>query len=163
MDKKLKVQYMDTCMGYFGDLAQRLKESHELVTSINKDGTLYLIPRGTITDISYYGKPIGSFRVSDHWNWWASYRKCVDFHHVQCFSKDLHRPFRRNGVGLSSTPVMACCVGYYGPDRLYHIVCGEVWDQKTRKSTFIMRDINEVLSEVGEDLMDINLNGRKTA
>lgn len=37
--------------------------------SCNKDYSRYLVPNGTESEVTYHGKPLNSFRISDHWNW----------------------------------------------------------------------------------------------
>lgn len=152
--KITKFNYLAQCYDYLNNLAKMLESSHEMADSCNKDKTRYLVPKGTENQITYYGKPLFSFRVSDHWNWKAPLKKCVDPHRVQCFTKDLHYPLDRVGEGRASKPILACSVGYYGMDNQYHIVCGEVYNPKTRTAEFIMKDLNEVVTAVQEDMLD---------
>jgi len=154
MKKINKSSMMDACNKYFDELVKQAGDSFTVVGSCNKDVSRYLVPKGTEHEITYYGKPYFSFRVSDHWNWRASTKKCVDPHHVQCFTKDLHFPFRRPSEHRASKPVYASCVGYYGPDKQYHIVCGEVYDSKIKGVRWITRSISDVITEMQEDMMD---------
>lgn len=157
MTEEMKIQKqnrMDACNEYFNELAKLLEQSHMVMLSSNKDQSRYLIPNGTDNEVTYYGKPFHSFRVSNHWNWKANIRKCVDPRHVQCFTKDLHYPFHRPKSGMASKPVLACCVCYYGLDKLYHVVCGEVYDHVNRSTHFIRRDPKEVIAEMQEDYLD---------
>lgn len=147
--------WMKECNEYFYKLAERLNASHRVVTGKSGDISKYLVVTGTENQLTYYGKPFLSFRLSNHWNWKANLRKCVDPNHVQCYTKDLHHPFRRPDSVHASKPVYACCVGYYGPDRLYHIICGEVFDPSTKATRFIKKDIDEVIRDLEEDSLSL--------
>lgn len=151
---EIKQEKMNMCYDYFNKLADALKDSYEVVSSISNDKTLYLVMKGTENDLSYYGKPMCSFRVSDRWNWFASLKKCKAENHVQCFTKDLHRPFKRRMEGKHSRPIMSSSVGYYGIDRQYHIIFGEIYDKKTKNSLWISKPIEEVVNDLADDILD---------
>lgn len=155
-DKRaLHAAYMHSCEIYFNNLTKILKDSHSILPSKNKDISRYLVLNGTEDQVTYYGKPFLSFRLSNHWNWYASYRNCIDPHHIQCFSKDLHLPFKRPMHNHASKPIFACSVGYYGLDKLYHIICGEIFNPITRRMEFIQKDIHEVICDLQEDYMNL--------
>ena len=65
------------CTEFFNDLCNELKDTHTLVKSCNKDYSAYLVPKGTEDQISYSSKPVGSYRISDHWNWYANIKKTL--------------------------------------------------------------------------------------
>lgn len=153
ISKEERDTWMDMCNEYFDELAEALKSSHEIVESVHGGGSRYLVLKGTGSEITYYGKPLCSFRVSDHWNWHANLRKCINPHHIQCFCKDIHYPFRRPSKDQASRAVLSCSLGYYGIDRQYHVVCGEVWDSETKDNKFIRKDIQEVIRDLADDLL----------
>lgn len=85
MNRKEKIQ---ACIEFFNTIAGLLSETHEVVESCNQDISQYLIPFGSIQDLSYASKPANSFRISDHWNWYSNLMKNPDEHYIQCFSVD---------------------------------------------------------------------------
>lgn len=116
----------EECNAFFDELATLLSDRYEVVDSCNDgDGSRYLIPKGSMCDLTYESKPRNSFRVSDHWNWFASERKNEDLDYIQCYTKDLPAPNRRKKYWTASDPIQACSVAYYGPDDKYHICFGE--------------------------------------
>lgn len=131
--KDYKKEY---CRKYFLKLAEELKGTHELVTSCNGDCSLYLIPIGTIDQLTYYGKPMDSYRFSDHWNWYANVNKCKNERHVQCHNIDLRRPAKRIN-SKATKPRYNVCVAYYGTDHKYHTLIGDKYDEISRKLKFV--------------------------
>lgn len=129
MNFKKKTQ---NCKGYFGYLVQKLADTHELVPSCNNDESMYLIPKGTIDQLTYQSKPVDSYRFSTHWNWYANVNKCPDPNYVQCWNVDLPRPKQRAAEGKPSKPVLGICVARFGEDHLYHTVYGEVFNYRKR-------------------------------
>ena len=116
---------MIKCTYFFNRLAKELGDSYEVVGSCNKDSSVYLVPKGTKNQISYYSKPAMSFRVSDHWNWYSNTKKCKNESYVQCYSTDLPRPHKRPEKGKASKPIFAAQVAMIGPDGNYHHVYGD--------------------------------------
>ncbi len=127
-----KDEMMDACVVYFMELAEKLKDTHEIVASCNQDRTMYLIPKGSIDQLSYYEKPVDSYRVSDHWNWYASTFKCSDSKLVQCYNVDLPWAKKRFAEGKATKPIYACQVAYFGDDKRYHHVFGEKYSRKEK-------------------------------
>jgi hypothetical protein len=133
--KELRKEKLEKCYEYFYKLAEELKETHEIVGSCNADGSIYLIPKGSIEDLTYYGKPKNSYRVSDHWNWHSNLYKCSDPFYVQCYTKDMPRAKMRNdgkNGHLGSNPIFGSMVAYYGDDNSYHNIYGEYFDKTTK-------------------------------
>lgn len=130
--KEYKMYY---CMGKFMELAEKLKDTHDIVGSCNKDATIYLIPKGTEDQLTYYGKPEDSYRISDHWNWYANVKKCPDETHVQCHCVDLQKP-RRRVDERATRPRDGVCIAYYGSDHKYHHVFGERYDPARARLVF---------------------------
>ena len=126
----------ELCQKYFDNLCNELKDTHALVRSCNGDFSAYLVPKGTEDQISYSSKPVGSYRISDHWNWFANIKKCHDERYIQCFNADMPRVKPRLGDGKPSKPVFGVCVAYFGADQKYHHVYGEIFDHKTKHWQF---------------------------
>ena len=139
------------CLDYMNLLAKEFSNQYELVGSCNKDVSVYLIPNGTINELSYYGKPKLSFRVSDHWNWFSNVKKCKDRYHVQCQSVDMPRPRCRLHDDDSATkPRFGWQVAIYGNDGLYHHVFGERFDRKNHEWVWEQKDLADILKMIRE-------------
>lgn len=110
------------CKDYFYGLCEQLKDTHELVASCNRDDSMYLIPKGTIDQLSYTSKPADSYRYSDHWNWYANVKKCPDPDYIQCHNVDVYGPNKRVQEGRASKPRFFVCVAYFDSDNKYHTV-----------------------------------------
>lgn len=137
---------LEACNKFFDKLAYELRDSYEVIGSCNKDSSRYLIPKGTESQITYYGKPALSFRVSDHWSWYSNTKKCADKNYIQCHSMDLPRPKRRKAEGKASDPIIACQVAIIGPDGNYHHVFGDKFNGI--EWTYEEKDITSVLKLV---------------
>lgn len=133
-EKKVK------CLEFFDKLAELLGDSYTKLPAINNDMSMYLVPKGTENQVSYYTKPELSFRVSDHWNWYANVRKCSDVNMIQCHCLDLPRPRVRNGIGKPSTPVVGIQVSIVGHDNKYHVIYGEQFDRFNRTWNWLEPD-----------------------
>ena len=141
-------QKKEACKKIFDALAEELRETYEVVGSCNQDISEYLIPAGTISDLSYYGKPGKSFRFSDHWNWYSSLKKCVDPDYIQCLSLDLPKPKQRLEEGKASKPIFGIQVALIGDDGNYHVVYGEKFDRQTRRWSWVKNDIKDILAMI---------------
>lgn len=137
----------EKCEAFFNELAS-LMENYEIVASCNNDRSAYLIPSGSIGALTYSSKPDRSFRISDHWNWYANVRKCEDEHYIQCYSIDAPWPNKRKGVGLASEPKYAVQVGYFGDDKKYHCVYGERFDRKTKRWEWVESSPEDVMEDL---------------
>lgn len=60
------------CEKFFEALCDMLSDRYEMLKSCNRDMSAYLCPIGTTSEVTYYSKPEGSFRISDHWNWYGT-------------------------------------------------------------------------------------------
>ena len=127
-----KEEKMAKCLKFFNELAELLKDDYVVISSCNKDASAYLVPKGTESDISYYGKPVLSFRVSDHWNWYSNTKKCSDPEMVQCESVDLPKARKRLQPGMATRPIFACQVAVYLDDGKYYGVYGECYTPKKK-------------------------------
>lgn len=119
---------------YFNFLADVLSKDYEVMGSCNADISKYLIPKGTSSEVTYYGKPVWSYRISNHWNWYAnSNSKCTDRSYVQCRSLDVPRANKRpsDRPWGASEPISAYQIAIFGPDLVYHSIYGETFDRKT--------------------------------
>lgn len=139
----------EACVMFFNELACLLKESYEVVESCNKDFSRYLVPYGTSSEVTYYGKPAKSFRISDHWNWFANLNKCNKPKYIQCLSVDAPWVKKRFAPGKASKPVMAIQVSLFDKDGKYHVVYGEKYNKKTRTWEWIDNSPATVLAELG--------------
>lgn len=146
-----KERKLKACIEFFNQLAELLlkKGTYEIVGSCNKDTSVYLIPNGTIGDLSYSSKPAKSFRVSDHWNWYSNLKKNPNPHYIQCYSVDLPRAKKREDPERASHPIQAAQVGYFDEDNKYHAVYGEVFDRKTKTWSWLFADPEDVIAGLG--------------
>lgn len=136
------------CKKFIDELADILSETYELVGSCNKDMSAYLIPKGTIDELTYYSKPSKSFRISDHWNWFSNLNKCSDPHYVQCYNLDIPRcrPRDRNNPMMATKARFGIQVGYIGKDQIYRCVFGACFDRKTKTWKWIEADPSTVIA-----------------
>ena len=89
--------------------------------SCNKDASRYLVPEGTEGEVTYFGKPELSFRLSDHWNW-ISPKKAPGV--VQC------KLYRVREPKLGERPLGRIEIGLY-KDGEYHFIAGERRNKNT--------------------------------
>ncbi len=137
------------CNEFFNELSEKLKgKDYIVLDSCSYDVTKYLIKKGTADKLSYYGKPEASFRISDHWNWKSSIKKCAAEDYVQCLNVDMPWVRRRLEPGKATKPVYGWQVGFYGSDYKYHAVYGEVFDRKTRTWNWLENSVDDVLRDV---------------
>lgn len=129
-----KQDKIEKCRKFFDELADILQDSHIVYGSCNRDLSAYLVPKGTENQVTYYSKPVGSFRVSDHWNWFSSKKNCKDLNVVQCRSLDMPWCRKRDSKNpeMAVKPRIGCQVGYFDQDNCYHCVYGECFDRKTK-------------------------------
>ena len=134
------------CKDFFDGLSMILYNDYEILSSCNQDLSAYLCPIGTCGEVSYYGKPENSFRISDHWNWYSNTKKCENYNYIQCYSRQLPYAKKRIGKGKASDAIKATSVGIF-QNGIYHVIYGETYDRKTRKWSWIESNPNEVLSK----------------
>ena len=135
------------CSEYFNKLADAIN-NYTVIGSINQDFSKYLIPNGTEQQLSYESKPMYSFRISDHWNWYANLNKCSKAWYIQCLTRDMPWAKKRLKEGYASKPINGVSVMFYGSDGLYHCVFGEVFDRTTKTWNWIETPIEEVLKMI---------------
>ena len=96
--KELANKFFDELVTELNKRWKGLSERFEwvVVESCNKDFSRYLVltvhGKPYTGDITYHSKPWHSFRISDHWNWFANIKKCEDPFYVQCNSLDMPYP-----------------------------------------------------------------------
>jgi len=139
---------MTECLNFFEELSDLMRDTHEVVGSCNQDLSAYLIPEGAKAEITYHSKPAFSFRVSDHWNWYANVKKCANERYVQCLCVDLPYARPRKYEGGASSPIRAASVCAIGEDGKYHVIFGEAWDKKKKEWRWIYRDARQYLCEI---------------
>lgn len=132
------------CTKFFDILADLMKEEYEVVASCNADFSRYLVPKGTADQITYSGKPDKSFRISDHWNWFANLNKCSDPNYIQCLSVDLPWARKRIEDGKASKSITGVQVSVIGDDGKYHVVFGEKFDRKTKAWSWVDASANDI-------------------
>lgn len=137
---------MDQCDEFINKLASILGDNYEMVASCNKDLSRYLVPKGTKDQITYYGKPEMSFRVSDHWNWYSSTEKCTNERYVQCFSMDLPNPRPRPAPGVGTNAISAYQVAIQVDGR-YHHVFGDKYNRRIRRWEWEENDPEKILQQ----------------
>ena len=138
---------MKKCEMFFYALAEEL-EGYELVKSCNQDCSAYLVPIGTAHEITYSSKPARSFRISDHWNWYANLKKCANERYIQCWSVDLPYPKKRDDSGRATRPVQAIQVAITDEKGKYHVIFGQKFDKRHRKWMWIDADPKEIATMV---------------
>ena len=132
-----KEEKMRKCNEFFNQLVKILEDRYESMGSCNVDSSRYLVPLGTSSEVTYYGKPNKSFRVSDHWNWYANTNKCSNSNYVQCRSLDMPWARKRIEIGKATKPRFGAQVAMILDDGYYHAVYGERFDRKTKSWTWI--------------------------
>jgi len=146
---KTEKEAFNECKVFFNELSALLSgEQYEVMKSCNNDKSLYLIPKGTRKQVTYYSKPLRSFRLSDHWNWFSNLSKCVDEMKIQGCNPDLPSPTPRLGFDKASEPIYANCVGYYDSDYMYHTIFGEAYDEKTDEWYWITNDAKDFVKSL---------------
>lgn len=160
----IRREHAEACINFFKKLSDLLYDDYEIVkTGTNgflvKRGTPengvfrisdhYLVPYGTRSKITYYSKPHWSFRISDHWNWFAELDKCDQKNYIQCFCVDLPRPTRRTVV--ENFPVHAIQVALFGncKDEAYHCVFGEYKEKGSSEWKWMESTPEEVIEKYG--------------
>lgn len=132
--EKYKLQ-MDYCVNFFNKVADLLSDIYEVVRPDDKKNrSRCLVPKGTASQVTYYGKPVYSLRVGAVWNWRASLKKCNVPEHIQCVTRDLPyvkgRP--KGHPELPSPPIYGNMVAIFDTDKKYHCIYGEKYDKKTK-------------------------------
>lgn len=132
---------MHKCRSFVEEVADICAGGWTLVNSCNKDASCYLIPKGTESELSYYGKPANSLRFSDHWNWYSSTKKCKNEKYVQCRSLDMPWARHREEVGKATKARFGIQVAYFDQDDgCYHHVYGDKFDRKTKTWSWVDAD-----------------------
>lgn len=149
MQKSVKIK---KCQNFFKELSNVLSETHDSIGSCNNDISMYLIPKGSESELSYYGKPEYSFRISDHWNWYSSSKKCSDLKVIQCNSVDIPWCRKREETDKATKPIYGIQVSYYGKDHKYHHVFGEKFNRKTKKWVWVENDVDTAVNVMKGDL-----------
>lgn len=142
---------IDLCNQFIDKLAELLGDKYEMVASCNRDLSRYLIPAGTKDQITYYGKPANSFRVSDHWSWFSSLKKCSVRNYIQCYSRDLPVPKARprNNPDGATKAVRGTQVAVQTEDGTYRCVFGDKYDRTRHRWTWVEADPKEVIALLG--------------
>jgi len=148
MDKIKANAKATKCWNFFNELSRALmaERGYELMKPRGGYRAAYLFPKGTIKQISYYGKPELSFRCSDDWNWYTNKKRCPDPEQIQCHSVDIPGPlWRKDDDGTK--PVKGWNVAIYGLDHKYHCVYGTYFDRVDRRWGWKETSVQEVISQ----------------
>ena len=145
----IKYEY---CKMFFYTLREILEKYNNYQYRSNRCGMKrkrdsYLYPEGTGDEITYYSKPLYSFRCANYWNWYAPMKKCDNKWVIQCFTDDMPRTKHRVNGGASE-PVWGTAVCVMGPDEEYHVVYGEVFDRETKKWHWLETDPADIAEMV---------------
>lgn len=144
-----KEEKMKACKDFFDKLSEALDSEYEVLGSCNKDNSAYLIPIGTSQQVTYYGKPNKSFRISDHWNWYSSLKKNPNEKYIQCLSSDMPRAKNRPLPWKASRPIVGYQVAIVGSDGKYHHdVLGEKYNRKSKVWEWKENTLSEVIKMV---------------
>lgn len=132
----------------WNELVKQLSDEYEEVVSCNNDISRYLVPKGTADQITYYGKPKRSLRMSDHWSWYANIQKCRDESYVQCANSEL-KPHEREIEGGASKPIKALQICILDDNGVYCSLIG-IMNEMTDKSVdhFIDMPVNMLVEQV---------------
>lgn len=142
-------QKIEKCQVFLARLAYLLGYHYELLPSCNHDFSRYLIPSGSKNELSYYGKPDMSFRLSDHWNWYSSLTKCSDPGMVQCRSLDMPWVRKREKEGKATEPRYGIQVALFdAATGCYHHVFGEKFNRKTKTWSWVEGDPVAVATDI---------------
>lgn len=151
MDANSKLMDNDTkqylCTAFFDELIDFLGSKYEVIQSCNMDFSRYLVPVGTSDQISYYGKPDKSFRISDHWSWYSNTKKCADPNYIQCCNMDLPRAKGRED-DRATKPIFAYQIAIIGSDGNYHAVYGEVYNKNKHEWVWKKADPKLIAEEI---------------
>lgn len=160
INDKTKREKAMACIDFFRKLSDILSEDYEIVKSgsdeyiieLNRDDKFrvsdhYLVPFGTESQITYYGKPEWSFRISDHWNWKSSLKKCDKDWYIQCYSVDMPNVKNRLGQYKSSPQVKGIQVAIFGKDKRYHCVYGECFNRNKKIWNWMETDPEEIAKQ----------------
>ena len=145
-----KAEKWKECSNFFKRLTTLLKDDYDVMGSFNVDQTLYLVPKGTEDQVTYHSKPAYSFRLSDHWNWYANIKKCSNERYIQCWAYDLPRPRKRKGPGLASEPIEAICVAMTRPNGSYKVIFGDHYTK--RNWIWIENNAYDIYEKIMENL-----------
>ena len=139
---------LEACEAFLRQIQTLLEGRYEIVGSCNQDISKYLVPNGTEKQITYYGKPEKSFRISDHWNWYSSTKKCRDISYVQCESVDMPNARERTDEHATK-PRKGLQVAIQGTDGKYHHVFGYKWIPEIREFKWVTNSPMDICKEWG--------------
>ena len=142
---------LDLCNKFIEKLAGLLGDKYEMVASCNKDASRYLVPVGTRDQITWYGKPANSFRVSDHWSWFTNTKNCSIRNYIQCYSRDMPVPKPRphNDPDGATKAVRGTAVAVQATDGTYRCVYGDKYDRVRHRWSWVESDPLEVIAQLG--------------
>lgn len=130
--QKITKEQMKQLKPLYKAISRYLVENKQyiLMDSCNNDNTRYCVPRGTANQVTYYGKPENSIRISDHWSWYSNLKRCKEKDNIQCYNIDMPSPTERLAEGKASLPIEAAAIAIYY-DNAYHTIAGAYIDCNT--------------------------------
>ena len=152
--KKTTKEQMKELNSLYSKLCQYLIENKQyiMMNSCNKDNTKYCVPQGTAKQVTYYGKPENSIRISDHWSWYANLKRCAEEDNIQCYNVDMPDSTERLGKGKASQPIEATAIAVYY-NNAYHTIAGAYIESNTGKWGWKSPSLAE-LASIMDSLID---------
>lgn len=138
---------LDSCIEFFNQVAALLTDIYEVLPGKSRQWRSFcLVPKGTINQVTYYGKPMNSLRVAMNWNWRAGLDRCTNPKHIQCVTPDLPyvKPRPKDHPEWSSPPVFGNMVALFDTDNKYHCIFGEKFNRDTKTWTWINNDPEKI-------------------
>lgn len=154
--KEIWKKQLDSCFEFFDLVAEELKDIYEVVPGKSKQfKSACLVPKGTASQVTYYGKPLYSLRVASNWNWRAGLDRCSVEKHIQCVTPDLPyvKPRPKDHPDWSSPPVFGNMVAIFDSDRKYHCLFGEKYNKDNKTWTWMVNTPKRVAAMVREKYM----------
>jgi len=143
---KNKREKIEACIKFYEELSEKLFGKYTTLASCNNDISSYLCIKGTESEVTYYSKPELSFRISDHWNWYANLKRCDKDYYIQCYSPYLPYPKQREEPGKAGKPVHAISVMIFKNNK-YYPVYGEIWKRNGKHWSWVENSVDDVISK----------------
>ena len=148
----------DICLEFFHKTAALVSDIYEELPSKSKHWpSICLVPKGTASQVTYYGKPVNSLRVAMNWNWRAGLDKCSIPKYIQCVTKDL--PFvkarPKDHPERSSPPIFGNMVALFDTDNKYHCIFGEKYDRSSKTWSWVENTPERVAYMLRERYMNM--------
>lgn len=137
----------NNCEKFFEELYKELRNDYNLMESCNNDFSKYLVPAGTESEVTYQTKPEYSFRISDHWKWFANTSKCPNKNYIQCYCTDMPRAKPRIAPNKAGKPIKAISICLFKNNH-YEVIYGEYFDRNNFSWNWKESSVENVLKEL---------------